>query len=169
MLASWDGLRGGGAFGRASTIFCTRQAEIAKEAVAAAIETLGECATLAAETGDLEIGVPVAAIWPRLMPRPGSSRPRCSGTANSMPAMSAEQRNLADPVPRGGHQYETQQLQARVETERSRADGLEQMNLVLAQEAALLMNVSMEDALTGFAEPPRPGACLAGSRDQGRA
>jgi two-component system cell cycle response regulator len=52
-------------------------------------------------------------------------------------------------------QYETRQLQAQVEAEQSRADGLEEMNRALAQEAAVLMSASMEDMLTGL--PNRRG------------
>ena len=157
VLASWDGLRGGGGIrSRIYYLFARGKLEIAKEAVAAAIETLGECATLAAETGDLEIGVPCCRYLAEAYATSGQFEAALQWH-REFHARYVRKSNETSLIRSrvAAIQYETQQLQARVETERSRADGLEQMNLVLAQEAALLMNASMEDALTGL--PNRRG------------
>jgi diguanylate cyclase (GGDEF)-like protein len=157
VLESWHGLRGGdGARSRIYYLFAVGKLQIADGALEAAVATLTECATLAAESGDLEIGVPCcrhladaygtlglfaeALRWHREF----HSRYIRKSTDTSL---------IRSRV--AAIQYETRQLQARIETERSRADGLEQMNRALAQEAALLMNASMEDVLTGL--PNRRG------------
>jgi two-component system cell cycle response regulator len=157
VLDGWSGLRGGdGARSRIYYLFALGKLHIADGVLQSAVETLTECATLAAETGDLEIGVPCcrhladaygtlgqfaeALQWHREFH--GRYIRKSTDTSLIRSRVAAIQ-------------YETRQLQARIETERSRADGLEQMNRALAQEAALLMNASMEDVLTGL--PNRRG------------
>jgi diguanylate cyclase (GGDEF)-like protein len=157
VLESWNGLRGGdGARSRIYYLFALGKLHIADGTLEAALATLTECATLAAETGDLEIGVPscrhLADAYAALgrfaealqWHREFHARYIRKSTDTSL---------IRSRV--AAIQYETRQLQARIETERSRADGLEQMNRALAQEAALLMNASMEDVLTGL--PNRRG------------
>jgi diguanylate cyclase (GGDEF)-like protein len=157
VLESWNGLRGGdGVRSRIYYLFALGKLQLADQSLQAAVETLTECATLAAETGDLEIGVPCcrhladafgelglfaeALKWHREFH--GRYIRKSTDTSLIRSRVAAIQ-------------YETRQLQARIESERSRADGLEQMNRALAQEAALLMNASMEDVLTGL--PNRRG------------
>jgi diguanylate cyclase (GGDEF)-like protein len=157
VLHSWDTLRGGGGVrSRIYYLFARGKLQIAEEAVDAAIETLRECAMLASETGDLEIGVPCCrhladalASCGRFVEALQWHREYHARYVRKSSATSLIRSRVA------AIQYETRQLQARVETERSRADGLEQMNRALAQEAALLMNASMEDVLTGL--PNRRG------------
>jgi diguanylate cyclase (GGDEF)-like protein len=157
VLASWDGLRGGGGVrSRIYYLFARGKLQIAEEEIEAAIATLSECATLAAETGDLEIGVPCCrhlADALALCGRYGEALQWHRDFHARYVRKSTETSLIRSRV--AAIQYETRQLQARVETERSRADGLEQMNRALAQEAALLMNASMEDVLTGL--PNRRG------------
>jgi len=157
VLESWEGLRGGGGIrSRIYYLFARGKLEIATEDIDAAIVTLGECATLAAETGDLEIGVPCCrqladafALRGRFVEALHWHREFHARYVRKSTETSLIRSRVA------AIQYETRQLQARVETERSRADGLEQMNRALAQEATLLMNASMEDVLTGL--PNRRG------------
>jgi diguanylate cyclase (GGDEF)-like protein len=157
VLHSWDTLRGGGGVrSRIYYLFARGKLQIAEEAIDAAIETLRECAMLASETGDLEIGVPCCrhladalASCGRFVEALQWHREYHARYVRKSSATSLIRSRVA------AIQYETRQLQARVETERSRADGLEQMNRALAQEAALLMNASMEDVLTGL--PNRRG------------
>jgi diguanylate cyclase (GGDEF)-like protein len=157
VLESWEGLRGGGGIrSRIYYLFARGKLEIAMEDIDAAIVTLGECATLAAETGDLEIGVPCCrqladafALRGRFVEALHWHREFHARYVRKSTETSLIRSRVA------AIQYETRQLQARVETERSRADGLEQMNRALAQEATLLMNASMEDVLTGL--PNRRG------------
>ena len=157
VLANWEGLRGGGGIrSRIYYLFARGKLQIAEEEIEAAIATLSECATLAAETGDLEIGVPCCrhlADALALCGRYGEALQWHRDFHARYVRKSTETSLIRSRV--AAIQYETRQLQARVETERSRADGLEQMNRALAQEAALLMNASMEDVLTGL--PNRRG------------
>jgi two-component system cell cycle response regulator len=157
VLANWEGLRGGGGIrSRIYYLFARGKLQIAEEEIEAAITTLSECATLAAETGDLEIGVPCCrhlADALALSGRYGEALQWHRDFHARYVRKSTETSLIRSRV--AAIQYETRQLQARVETERSRADGLEQMNRALAQEAALLMNASMEDVLTGL--PNRRG------------
>jgi diguanylate cyclase (GGDEF)-like protein len=157
VLESWQGLRGGGGIrSRIYYLFTLGKLQIAEERSDLAIPTLTECATLAAETGDLEIGVPACrhladalATSNRFAEALEWHREYHARYVRKSTDTSLIRSRVA------AIQYETRQLQARVETERSRADGLEQMNRALAQEAALLMNASMEDVLTGL--PNRRG------------
>jgi diguanylate cyclase (GGDEF)-like protein len=157
VLEDWNSLQGGsGVRSRIYYLFALGKLQIAEGSLETAVETLTECATLAAETSDLEIGVPCcqrladayseigrfaeALLWHREF----HARYTRKSTETSL---------IRSRV--AAIQYETRQLQARIEAERSRADGLEQMNRALAQEAALLMTASMEDVLTGL--PNRRG------------
>lgn len=157
LLADWNRLQGGtGARSRLYYLLALGRLRHADGDHRTATEVLRACATLAEETQDLEIGVPAsellaaclaeqrefeqALIWHREFHRRFLRRSSESSLARSRVA---------------AIQYETRQLQARVEAERSRADGLEEMNRALAQEAALLMSASMEDVLTGL--PNRRG------------
>jgi diguanylate cyclase (GGDEF)-like protein len=156
VLDGWDGLGGGGMRSRIYYLFARGKLQIAEDAIEAAIETLSECAMLAAEAGDLEIGVPCChhladalAVSGRFAEALQWHREFHARYVRKSSDTSLIRSRVA------AIQYETRQLQARVETERSRADGLEQMNRALAQEAALLMNASMEDVLTGL--PNRRG------------
>jgi diguanylate cyclase (GGDEF)-like protein len=157
VLETWNGLRGGGGVrSRIYYLFARGKLQLAEEAIEAAIETLGECAMLAADTGDLEIGVPCCRHLADALAscgRFGEALQWHREFHARYVRKSTETSLIRSRV--AAIQYETQQLQARVETERSRADGLEQMNRALAQEAALLMNASMEDVLTGL--PNRRG------------
>jgi diguanylate cyclase (GGDEF)-like protein len=157
VLANWDGLRGGGGIrSRIYYLFARGKLQIADEEIEAAIATLSECATLAAEAGDLEIGVPCCRHLADALAscgRYGEALQWHRDFHARYVRKSTETSLIRSRV--AAIQYETRQLQARVETERSRADGLEQMNRALAQEAALLMNASMEDVLTGL--PNRRG------------
>ena len=158
VLESWEGLRGGGGGVRSQIyyLFARGKLQIAEENIAAAIGTLRECATLAAETGDLEVGVPCCRHLADAFALNGRFEEALKWHREfhaRYVRKSTETSLIRSRV--AAIQYETRQLQARVETERSRADGLEQMNLALAQEAALLMNASMEDVLTGL--PNRRG------------
>jgi two-component system cell cycle response regulator len=157
VLEGWNGLRGGGGIrSRIYYLFALGKLQIADDRNEAAIDTLTECATLAAEAGDLEIGVPCCRYL-------ADAHGRCGRFAEALQwhrefharyvRKSTDTSLIRSRV--AAIQYETRQLQARVETERSRADGLEEMNRALAQEAALLMNASMEDVLTGL--PNRRG------------
>jgi two-component system cell cycle response regulator len=157
VLESWDGLRGGGGVrSRIYYLFARGKLQIAEGEKDAAIETLRECATLAAETGDLEIGVPCCRYLADALASAGRFDDALQWHREfhaRYVRKSTETSLIRSRV--AAIQYETRQLQARVETERSRADGLEQMNRALAQEATLLMNASMEDVLTGL--PNRRG------------
>jgi two-component system cell cycle response regulator len=157
VLESWDGLRGGGGVrSRIYYLFARGKLQIAEDAFEAAIDTLNECATLAADTGDLEIGVPCCRHLADALASCGRFDEALQWHREfhaRYVRKSTETSLIRSRV--AAIQYETQQLQARVESERSRADGLEQMNRALAQEAALLMNASMEDVLTGL--PNRRG------------
>ena len=157
LLDGWDGLRGGGGIRtRIYYLFARGKLEMAEEAVEAAIETLRECAILAAETGDLEIGVPCCLHLAEALAASGRFEESLQWHREyhaRYVRKSTDTSLIRSRV--AAIEYETRQLQARVETERSRADGLEQMNRALAQEAALLMNASMEDVLTGL--PNRRG------------
>jgi diguanylate cyclase (GGDEF)-like protein len=156
-LESWDALGGGGgARSRIYYLFARGKLQLAQETVEAAIETFRDCATLAAEAGDLEIGVPCCrhladalAVCGRFEEALQWHREFHARYVRKSTDTSLIRSRVA------AIQYETRQLQARVETERSRADGLEEMNRALAQEAVLLMNASMEDVLTGL--PNRRG------------
>jgi diguanylate cyclase (GGDEF)-like protein len=157
VLESWDGLRGGGGTrSRIYYLFARGKLQLAEEAVETAIDTFRDCATLAAEAGDLEIGVPCCrhladalALCGRFEEALQWQREFHARYVRKSTDTSLIRSRVA------AIQYETRQLQARVETERSRADGLEEMNRALAQEAVLLMNASMEDVLTGL--PNRRG------------
>jgi diguanylate cyclase (GGDEF)-like protein len=157
VLESWDALGGGGgARSRIYYLFARGKLQLAQETVEAAIETFRDCATLAAEAGDLEIGVPCCrhladalAVCGRFEEALQWHREFHARYVRKSTDTSLIRSRVA------AIQYETRQLQARVETERSRADGLEEMNRALAQEAVLLMNASMEDVLTGL--PNRRG------------
>lgn len=157
LLTDWDALQGGsGPRSRLYYLLALGRLRHAEGDDTAAIAALQACATLAEETSDLEIGVPCCALlsdclaaqgafeqalrWHREYHRRFMRRSTESSLARSRVA---------------AIRYETRQLQARVEAERSRADGLEEMNRALAQEAALLMSASMEDVLTGL--PNRRG------------
>ena len=157
VLESWNGLRGGGGIrSRIYYLFALGKLQIAEQNLQGATETLTECATLAAETGDLEIGVPCCRYLADALAAQGRF---AEGLQWHQEFHARYVRKSTDTSLIRSRvaaiQYETRQLQARVETERSRADGLEEMNRALAQEAALLMNASMEDVLTGL--PNRRG------------
>ena len=157
VLESWDSLHGGGGVrSRIYYLFARGKLQIAQEAVEAAIETLSECATLCAETGDLEIGVPCCRHLTDALALCGRFEDAFQWHREFHARYVRKSNDTSLIRSRvAAIQYETRQLLARVETERSRADGLEQMNRALAQEAALLMNASMEDVLTGL--PNRRG------------
>ncbi|GAB0116559.1 GGDEF domain-containing protein [Acidisoma sp. 7E03] len=157
LLEDWDKLQGGsGARSRLYYLLALGRLRHAEGEHEAAIGALLSCATLAEETSDLEIGVPCCLLlsdclavrgefeqalrWHREYHKRFLRRSTESSLARSRVA---------------AIRYETRQLQARVEAERSRADGLEEMNRALAQQAALLMSASMEDVLTGL--PNRRG------------
>ncbi len=157
VLESWNGLRGGGGVrSRIYYLFTLGKLQMAEERIDAAIPTLTECANLAAETGDLEIGVPSCRYLADALSTSGRFAEALEWHREyhaRYVRKSTDTSLIRSRV--AAIQYETRQLQARVETERSRADGLEQMNCALAQEAALLMNASIEDVLTGL--PNRRG------------
>ena len=157
VLASLEGMQGdGGARSRIYYLFARGKLQIAEQETEAAILTLGECATLAAETGDLEIGVPCCRYLADALALSGRFAEALQWHREFHARYVRKSTDISLIRSRvAAIQYETRQLQARVETERSRADGLEQMNRALAQEAALLMNASMEDVLTGL--PNRRG------------
>lgn len=171
-LADWDGLQGdSGTRSRLYYLLARGRLQTAHGETRAAIGTLTECATLAQENGDLEIGVPCCELLSGILAREGRFEEalqwhrefHARHAARSTEASLVRSRVAAI-------QYETRQLQARVEAERSRADGLEVMNRALAQEAALLMSASMEDVLTGL--PNRRGlerALLTVSAERGHA
>lgn len=157
VLQDAGNLHGGdGARSRIYYLFSLGKLQIADQALEAAIETLSECATLAAAVSDMEIGVPCCQHLAEAYNALGRFAEALQWhkefharyTRRSTEASVIRSRLAAI-------QYETRQLHARMEAERLRADELEQMNRVLAQEATLLMNVSLEDALTGL--PNRRG------------
>jgi two-component system cell cycle response regulator len=152
VLDVWDGVRGGGGVrSRIYYLLARGKLQLAEDAIEAAIETFTECATLASDTGDLEIGVPCCRYLADAFASLGRFEEALQWHREFHTRhvrKSTDTSLIRSRV--AAIQYETRQLQARVETERSRADGLEQMNRALAQEASLLMNASMEDALTGL-------------------
>ncbi|MBW4023468.1 MAG: diguanylate cyclase [Proteobacteria bacterium] len=157
VLAQWDSLRGGdGIRSRIYYLFALGKLQLAEGSLDEAIRTLLECATMAGEAGDLEIGVPCCRYLADAFAAAGQfaealhwHREFHARHVRKSTDTSLVRSRVA------AIQYETRQLQARIETERTRADGLEQINRVLVQEAALLMHASMEDVLTGL--PNRRG------------
>ncbi|MCB8875012.1 GGDEF domain-containing protein [Acidisoma silvae] len=157
ILAEWDLIEGGaGTRSRIYYLYARGKLEMAAETLPEAARTLTECATLTAEISDFEIGVPVCE---RLSEA-------CAAAGDFAAALTWHREFHARYVRKhtetalirsrvAAIQYETRHLQARVEAEQSRADGLEEMNRALAQEAAVLMSASMEDVLTGL--PNRRG------------
>ncbi|WP_284946914.1 GGDEF domain-containing protein [Acidisoma cladoniae] len=151
-LAGWHALRGGdGMRSRLYYLFAKGKLAMATADHDAAIAALAECATIAEDIGDLEIGAPCC----RHLAEAYAQRGRFAEALQWHREFHARHVRKATDVSLirsrvAAIQYETRQLQARIETERSRADALEHMNEVLVQEAQLLMNASMEDALTGL-------------------
>jgi diguanylate cyclase (GGDEF)-like protein len=151
-LDHWHVLRGGdGARSRLYYLFARGKLDMATAAHEGAIAALTECATIAEDIGDLEIGAPCC----RHLAEAYAQLGRFAEALQWHREFHARHVRKATDVSLirsrvAAIQYETRQLQARIESERSRADGLEQMNEVLVQEAQLLMNASMEDALTGL-------------------
>lgn len=157
ILSEWDVVEGGtGTRSRIYYLYARGRLELAAQTLPEAIRTLTECATLTAEISDFEIGVPACE---RL-----SETCAAAGDFTEALAWHREfhtryvRKHMESALIRSrvaAIQYETGHLQARMEAERTRADRLEEMNRVLAQEAAVLMIASMEDALTGL--PNRRG------------
>jgi diguanylate cyclase (GGDEF)-like protein len=152
VLAKWNQLGGGG--GTRSQIyylFALGKLQLATGALEEAVETLRSCAEASEDAGDLEIGVPccryVAEAHGRLGHFEDALRWHREFHARHV-RRSTDTSQIRSRV--AAIHYETNQLRTRVDAERSRADGLEQMNLALAQEAKLLMHASMEDVLTGL-------------------
>jgi diguanylate cyclase (GGDEF)-like protein len=157
LLADWDSQQGGmGARSRLYYLLALGRLQWANGERRAAVASLSECATLAGEKRDLEIGVPCCQLLADTLAELGDFE-QALGWYRDFHARYA-QRSTESSLARSrvaAIQYETRQLQERVEAERTRADGLEEMNRALAQEAAVLMSVSMEDILTGL--PNRRG------------
>jgi len=157
LLAEWNSQHGGmGARSRLYYLLALGRLQLANGDRWAAVETLSEGARLAQERRDLEIGVPCCKLLTDTLAELGDFE-QALGWHRDFHARYA-QRSTESSLVRSrvaAIQYETRQLQARVEAERSRADGLEEMNRALAQEAAVLMSASMEDVLTGL--PNRRG------------
>lgn len=157
VLMQLDAVEGGaGHRSRIYFLFTLGKLQRAEGDLSAAIETLTECATLAEELSDLEIGVPCCELLSELWGLAGnySDALRWHREFHARYARKSSEAALI----RGrvaAIQYETRHLQASVEAERSRANGLEELNRALAQEAAILMSASIEDVLTGL--PNRRG------------
>jgi len=168
LLADWDSQQGGmGPRSRLYYLLALGRLQCANGERLAAVRTLSECAMLAEESRDLEIGVPCCQLLSDTLAELGDFEPALRWHRDFHARYT--RRNTESSLARSrvaAIQYETRQLQARVEAERTRADGLEEMNRALAQEAAVLMSASMEDVLTGL--PNRRGlerALLAISMD----
>jgi two-component system cell cycle response regulator len=156
-LALWDQVDGGtGTRSRIYHLFTLGKVQISFNEPIAAIATLGECASLTEELSDLEIGVPCCQILSEVWSMEGNYAEALRWHREFHARYVRKSTETALVRSRvAAIQYETRHLQASVEAERSRADGLEEMNRALAQEAAALMTASMEDVLTGL--PNRRG------------
>lgn len=153
-IATVDG--GGGSRARLAHLFILGKVQLAAGEAKAAIYTLIAALTLADELRDVETGVPCCRVLSDAWSRAGDFAEALRwhrifhDRYVRKTAASALIRSRVAAI-----QYETRQLQASMEAERSRADALEEVNRALTQEATLLMNASMEDPLTGL--PNRRG------------
>lgn len=150
ILAQAEQVEGGaGLRSRVGYLFSVGQVQMAKGDARAAIDTLSACETLCAEISDIETGVlcceKLSEAWSMAGDFVEALRWHCVFHERYV---RRSENSVQIRARVASIQYETRQLQARVEAERSRADGLEEMNRALAQEATLLMSASMEDVLT---------------------
>lgn len=147
---------GGGSRSRLAHLFTLGKVQLAAGEAKAAVYTLTAAVTLADEIRDAETGAPcceaLSNAWCMVGDFAEALRWHRSFHDRYVrkTAASAQIRSRVAAI-----QYETRQLQASIEAERSRADTLEELNRALTQEAAVLMHASMEDALTGL--PNRRG------------
>jgi diguanylate cyclase (GGDEF)-like protein len=151
-LSKWNRLGGGGgARSQIYYLFALGKLQLATNERELAVGTLRECAATAADAGDLEIGVPCCRSLAEAYGGLGKFEDALYWHREFHARHVRKSTDTSQIRSRvAAIHYETNQLRTRIEAERSRADGLEQMNKALAQEAKLLMHASMEDVLTGL-------------------
>jgi diguanylate cyclase (GGDEF)-like protein len=157
ILAQAEQVEGGtGLRSRVVYLFSLGQVQMAEGNARAAIDTLTACATLCTEISDIETSVLCCEQLSQAWSMVGDFAEALRWHRVFHERYVRKSENSVQIRARvASIQYETRHLQARVEAERSRADGLEEMNRALAEEATQLMSASMEDVLTGL--PNRRG------------